>query len=174
MVVLAAGLAALVLAACGGDDDDGGGGNATAATPSTGVVSKQTVDGTRVLVDSDGKTLYSADVEKGGRIHCTGACLSFWDPVTASASNADSASMDLGLKLGVVKRPDGGDQLTLGGKPLYSFSEEGPGKLEGDGFVDDFEGTHFEWSAATTGAGSGSSGSGSSSGGSPYSGNSPY
>ena len=68
----------------------------------------------------------------------------------------------------MVKRPDGADQLTFDGLPLYSFTEEGPGQLDGDGFVDDFAGTHFEWSAATTGAGSASSGSDRSSSPSPY------
>ena len=54
----------------------------------------------------------------------------------------------------MVKRPDGTDQLTFNRLPLYRFTEEGAGQLEGDGFVDDFDGTHFEWAAATTGAGS--------------------
>ena len=55
-----------------------------------------------------------------------------------------------------MKRPDGNEQLTFDGLPLYTFAEEGAGKLDGDGFADDFQGTHFEWKAART---SGSSGS---------------
>jgi hypothetical protein len=70
---------------------------------------------------------------------------------------AQSASADLRVELGVVKRPDGGPQLTFNGLPLYSFTEEDAGQLKGDGFVDDFQGTHFEWAAATTGVGPGSS-----------------
>jgi Secreted repeat of unknown function len=69
---------------------------------------------------------------------------------------------------GVVTRPDGGEQLTFNGLPLYSFTEEGPGQLDGDGFVDDFGGTQFEWAAASTGAGSGAAGSEDSSDSSPY------
>ena len=165
MVVLAIGVAALVLAACGGGDDSG---NATAANagPSSGIVSTQDVDGMNVLADSDGRTLYSADVEKGGMIKCVDACTSFWDPVSASAKDAKSASSDLDMDFSLVKRPDGARQLAVDGQPLYRFSEEGPGKLEGDGFTDDFKGTHFEWSAATTGGGNSSSGSGGSSSGS--------
>jgi Secreted repeat of unknown function len=72
----------------------------------------------------------------------------------------------------VVNRPDGESQLTFEGLPLYSFTEEGPGKLDGDGFVDDFEGTRFEWAAASTGSGSGSGGSNGPTDGSGYS--SPY
>jgi predicted lipoprotein with Yx(FWY)xxD motif len=163
--VLVVGAAALVLAACGGGDD----GNATAADGGSGseVVSIRDVDGTNVLTDSAGRTLYTAEVEQG-RIRCTGACTSFWDPVVASPNEAESASADLDLELGVVNRPDGESQLTFKGLPLYSFTEEGPGELDGDGFVDDFEGTHFEWAAATTSAESAPSGSDAPSDSSPY------
>jgi len=153
MAVLAVGVAALVLAACGGNDD---GGDATAADAGSGsgVVSVRTVDGTDVLADAQGHTLYSADVEKGGQIKCTGMCTSFWEPTTASAKDAKAASTQLELNLGTVQRPDGGRQLTLEGIPLYSFTEEGAGQLDGDGFVDDFNGTHFVWTVAATDAGS--------------------
>ena len=101
-------------------------------------------------------------------IRCTGTCTSFWEPVDASAKQSKSASADLNLDLSVVKRPDGTDQLAFNGLPLYRFTEEGAGQLSGDGFADDFGGTHFEWAAATTGAGSASSGSSGSSSPSPY------
>jgi predicted lipoprotein with Yx(FWY)xxD motif len=157
--------AALVLAACGGNDS--GNGSAPTASGGSGIVSVQSVDGTNVLADSEGRTLYSADVEKA-RIHCTGTCTSFWEPVDASAKQSKSASADLNLGLGLVKRPDGTEQLTFNKLPLYRFTEEGAGKLDGDGFVDDFEGTHFEWAAATTGASSASMGSTQPSSPSPY------
>jgi predicted lipoprotein with Yx(FWY)xxD motif len=171
---LAIGLAALVLGACGGDEDSA---DATAADAGagSGIVSIQSVDGTDVLVDSRGRTLYSAEVEESGGIRCTGPCTSIWDPVGASAKESDSASEDLNLDLGVVERPDGGEQLTYNGLPLYTFTEEAPGQIDGDGFVDDFGGTHFEWAAATTGSGSGSAGSDAPSDDNPYrSYSSPY
>ena len=157
--------AALLRAACGGNDS--GNGSAPTARGGSGIVSVRSVDGTNVLADSKGRTLYTADVEKA-MIHCTGACTSFWDPVNASAKQSKSASADLNLGLGVVKRPDGADQLTFNRLPLYRFTEEGAGQLDGDGFVDDFAGTHFEWAAATTGAGSASMGSNQPSSPSPY------
>jgi predicted lipoprotein with Yx(FWY)xxD motif len=91
-----------------------------------------------VLVDSEGRTLYTADVEREG-ILCTEACTSFWDPILASNDEARSASADLGIDLAVLDRPGGEQQLTFEGLPLYSFTEEDPGQLAGDGFVDDFE-----------------------------------
>ena len=92
--LVAIGLAAVALAACGGGDD-GDDGIATAADTSGGIVSVKSVDGTDVLVDSDGRTLYTADVEKGGRILCTGMCTSFWDPIGASAREAKTAATGL-------------------------------------------------------------------------------
>jgi predicted lipoprotein with Yx(FWY)xxD motif len=167
--VLAMGLAALVLAACGGGNSDsgssGGGSNASSMGASGGVVSVKSVDNSDVLTNSQGKALYTADVEKGGKIMCTGGCLSFWQPADGSAAQAKTAAADLNLKIGLVKRPDGTDQLTLGGKPLYSFTQEGAGKLTGNGFMDAFNGTQFTWSAATTGQTAAASSSGSSSGG---------
>jgi predicted lipoprotein with Yx(FWY)xxD motif len=155
-VALAIGAVAVALAACGGGGEGGDSSNASAADSGagSGTVSIQNVDATDVLVDSAGRALYSADVENGGRIRCTGACTSIWDPVGASAKEAESASADLDVDLGTVKRPDGDRQLTFEGRPLYRFTEEGPGQLDGDGFVDDFEGIHFEWDAATTAGGS--------------------
>ena len=128
------------------------------------VVSVANVDGTNVLADSAGKTLYGAAVEKGGEIHCVAACTSHWKPMLASSAAAEKAAADVDAKLGVVKRPDGNEQLTFDGLPLYTFAEEGAGRLDGDGFADDFQGTHFEWNAART---SGSSGPDSPSDGSP-------
>ena len=46
--------------------------------------------------------------------------------------------------------------------------EEGAGQLDGNGVTDDFDGTHFVWSAATTGASSGSSSMSAPSSSSPY------
>jgi predicted lipoprotein with Yx(FWY)xxD motif len=158
-VVLAIGAAALTLAACGGDEgEDSSEASASAPAAGSDVVSVQSMDGIDVLVDSEGRTLYTADVERE-RIMCTDACTSFWDPVLASSDEARSASADLGIDLAVVQRPDGEQQLSLEGLPLYSFTEEDPGQLEGDGFVDDFDGTHFEWKAAAAPGGAGSSSS---------------
>jgi predicted lipoprotein with Yx(FWY)xxD motif len=153
---LVIGTAALGVAACGSSDDGSG---ASTVGSSTGIVSVAKVDGTDVLADSAGKTLYSAAVEKGGKIHCLDACVSFWHPELASSADAKKAAAELGAKLGVAKRPDGEQQLTFDGQPLYTFAEEGDGMLKGDGFVDDFQGTHFEWQAARTSGGSQSTGS---------------
>jgi predicted lipoprotein with Yx(FWY)xxD motif len=162
-----AAVVAVIVAIGGGGDGDNGNASAANMGAGSGLVSVQNVDGTNVLVDSEGKTLYTADVEKAG-IRCTDGCTSFWEPHAASAKQAKTASSDLDLNFGAVKRPDGESQLTFKGLPVYSFTEEGPGQLDGDGFVDDFQGTHFEWAAATTGARSAPSNSNAPSDNSPY------
>jgi predicted lipoprotein with Yx(FWY)xxD motif len=146
------GAATLGVVACGGS-----GGNAHAST--AGIVSIAKVDGSNVLASSAGKTLYSAAVEKGGMIRCVGACTSFWAPVLGSSADAKTAALDLHANLGVVTRPDGKQQLAFDGQPLYTFAQEGSHKLQGDGFVDDFKGTHFKWAAARTSGSAVSSGS---------------
>ena len=77
---------------------------------------------------------------------CTASCTAIWQPLTVS-SNATTPS-GLGTDIGMVKRPDGGQQVTFKGMPLYSFTEEGPGQVTGDGFKDTFDGTSFTWHAA--------------------------
>ena len=99
---------------------------------------------------------------------CTGSCTSIWKPAMATAKQAQSASSQLDVKLATVKRADGGQQLTLKGVPLYSFTQEGAGELDGNGAADDFNGTHFVWTAATTGGSSGSSTMSAPSSSSPY------
>jgi predicted lipoprotein with Yx(FWY)xxD motif len=150
LLTLVIGAAALGIAACGGSGDES---DAPSVRSGAALLSIATVDGTDVLADSTGKTLYSAAVERDGTIRCVDACASFWEPILASSAEADEASGDLDADLGVVRRPGGEQQLTFGGLPLYRFAEEDAGQLEGDGFVDDFQGTHFEWEAARTSGG---------------------
>jgi predicted lipoprotein with Yx(FWY)xxD motif len=157
--------AALALAACGG----GGGSGATAATgsgmtsSSGDTVSAASVSGSQVLVDSKGQALYSPDQEKSGKIMCTGSCTSIWAPLMASGNAKPTASSDAGT-VGTVKRPDGGEQVTIDGKPLYTFTQEGPNEVTGDGFEDSFGGRSFTWHVIAPGGGSGLSGGGSGSG----------
>jgi predicted lipoprotein with Yx(FWY)xxD motif len=144
-VLFATGAVALVAAGCSSGSN--GGGSAAANPGSSAFVSVATVSGSRVLVDSAGNTLYSPTNEQGGHIHCVGACTSFWKPLSASSTQAQAAKAQVGSSVGTVRRPDGTMQLTYHGRPLYSFSEEGPGQLTGNGFRDAFNGTQFDWAA---------------------------
>jgi predicted lipoprotein with Yx(FWY)xxD motif len=160
--------AAATLAACGGG---GGGGGATAATSSGGgAISVMNIGGAgMVLVDSSGKALYASDQESAaGKVLCTGACNSFWTPVTANGGSPDAGSVP--GKVGTIKRPDGGLQVTYNGKPLYTFTKDQAGQVTGDGFQDAFGGQQFTWHVVSVGnGGSGSAGSTKSGGGGGYS-----
>jgi len=146
-------LTALVLAACGGSDSGGG-------TASSGSTTVSLSDGQ--LVDRSGAPLYSSDQEKSGSIECTGGCTQIWLPLAAPSSGQPTASSDVSGKLGTVKRPDGSRQVTLDGRPLYRFAQDGSsGKATGDGVTDSFGGQQFTWHAEGSAAKSSSGGGGS-------------
>jgi len=168
--------AAGLLAACG---STGGGTSSAAGSASTGAtstgsastgaagavggaaaLSTRQVSGVgTVLVDQSGKTVYTSDQEAGGKILCTGGCLSFWFPVTAASSAAPSAPGGVTGTLNTIQRPDNGQmQVTYNGKPLYTFRlDQAPGDAHGANFQDSFGGTTFTWRAVdASGAQSGS------------------
>jgi predicted lipoprotein with Yx(FWY)xxD motif len=84
---------------------------------------------------------------------CTGACVSFWKPLTIKGNPHGSVPG----KLGVITRPDGGRQVTFDGRPVYSFTQDGPGEVTGNGFMDAFDGQQFTWNVVAVGSGGGSS-----------------
>ena len=119
LVVLgAAGVAALAAAAAG-----------TAATVKTAQSAKF---GT-LLVTSTGLTLYQLGSEKPGTIACTGACAQAWPPLLLAPGAKLAAGTGVSrAKLGTIKRPDHGTQVTFGGKALYRFeSDRLPGAVTG-------------------------------------------
>jgi predicted lipoprotein with Yx(FWY)xxD motif len=149
--------AALVISACGGGGSSSSGGSTPASSADT--VSVRQLSGVgRVLVDQSGKPLYSSDLEASGKIVCSsGACTTFWKPLTLNGGKPTAAAG--AGKLGLIKRPDGSMQVTANGKPLYTFAEDSPGKSKGDGFTDDFDGHHFTWHVVQSGGKTSSSSS---------------
>ena len=122
-------------------------GSASGTTISTGQVSGA---GT-VLTDKAGMTVYEAQQEAGGKILCTGSCLSFWFPVTVTKGTTPSAASSVTGKLGTITRPDGGGtQLTINDHPLYTFKEDtSPGSDKGNDYSDHFGSQSFTWHALT-------------------------
>ena len=164
-IALIATAAALVVAGCGGSDYGGGGSSgssSSSASPAGGggqiSTAKNDKLGQTVLVDGNGMTLYALSAEKEGKFICTDSkCLSAWTPVAGDAEG------DVG-SLAMVNRPDGKQQATYKGQPLYTFSgDKQKGDANGEGFKD--VGT---WHAVTVSgkpASSGGSGGGYGSGG---------
>jgi predicted lipoprotein with Yx(FWY)xxD motif len=151
MVAIAASVA---LAACGDDESDSG---STAAGSTTGTVagadtiSVQSVGGLDALVDADGNALYFNDQDTKGKLACKGECAGIWLPATTQSGQPTSDDSSVAAKLGVVTNPDGTSQVTFEGKPLYTFTEDTPGEVTGNGFTDSFSGVTFTWTAATSG-----------------------
>ena len=144
LIAVAAVVAVAVLAACGGGA--GGGSDSPAAAPSSSsaTVSVEEIgEEGRVLVDSAGKALYTSEEEAEDDVVCTEACADFWIPLTID-QGAPTGDAVAGA-LGVAERPDGTRQVTLDGKRLYTFVEDGPGEVTGDGFSDAFDGQQFTW-----------------------------
>ena len=162
LISAAALTAALSLAACGGSSSSSSS-PAASSSPSSGqTVAVKTIAGLGdVLVDASGMPLYTSNIDAGGAPACNGACADIWKPLTVT-SGSPSAASAVGT-VAVVARPDGTKQVTVGGKPLYTFVQDAPGKATGNGVTDTFAGQQFTWSTVLAG-GTTASGSGSQSG----------
>jgi predicted lipoprotein with Yx(FWY)xxD motif len=138
---------ALLLAACGGDDDEGAS-TIPAAAPEGADVAAAEIDGQSVLVNADGQALYVSDEEQpNGEVLCiSDGCVAFWEPLTIDGS-APVGEVD--GQLGVVARPDGANQVTFDGRPLYTFAEDSAGEINGDGLADTFDGQTLTWHVMT-------------------------
>src|SRR3954470_24449922 len=120
-------LTALALAACGGSST-GGGGNATVAISTTGAG--------KVLVDSQGHTLYLFKKDSGTASNCAGACAAAWPPLRASNMPTVGSGAQASL-VSSIKRSDGASQVTYNGHPLYLYAgDQKPGDANGQGLTD--------------------------------------
>ena len=132
--------AGLLLAACGG-----GAGYGSSSSSSTSPKTTQAAQGAagqtvhtgntdlgKVLVDSNGKTLYAFAADSPGKSNCTDTCLQYWP--AAKAAGTVSHSSDVTAKLATIKRSDGATQLTVNGWPVYTYAaDSGPGQATGQG-----------------------------------------
>lgn len=150
--------AAVLIAACGSSGGNtassGAGGNSgsngNVAAASATVSARQLSGIGTALVTSSGMTIYTpkTPAEVNGNIKCTGSCLSFWFPVTASSVHP--AASGLPGRLGTLRRPDGKTQLTYNGRALYTFRlDTAAGQAHGNNFHDSFNGTNFTWQVVT-------------------------
>jgi predicted lipoprotein with Yx(FWY)xxD motif len=155
-------------AACG----SGSGGTTTSTHQTSGIVgtARNATLGSTVLVNHQGRTLYTLSAERNGHFICTATekipgssqmCLQLWKPLLVKGA-VKAAGIG---SLGTVMRPDGGGrQLTYKGRPLYTFADDhAAGDAAGNGFKD--VGT---WQAATVGAAAASTPATTSSGGGGY------
>ena len=136
-LVAAATFGAIALAACGSGSYSSGSAApkpaAPIATTTTGaaITTGDTALG-KVLVDSNGRTLYGFTNESAGTPTCVGACATTWPPLTVNNAGLP-AGLDAKL-FSIVTRPDGSHQLRAGKWPLYRFAgDAAPGDVNGQG-----------------------------------------
>ena len=107
---------------------------AASTTASTGApITVGTAKGVgKVLVDSNGLTLYYFQKDQNGESTCYGPCEAGWPPLTTEgAPQAGEGAM--ASKMGTTKRKDGTVQVTYNNWPLYTFVEDKkPGEANGN------------------------------------------
>jgi predicted lipoprotein with Yx(FWY)xxD motif len=89
-----------------------------------------------ILVDSDGKTLYLFEADRGGMSNCDGGCAAVWPPVTTGGKASAGSGVASGM-LGTTMRADGTSEVTYGGHPLYWYAgDTKAGDTNGEGLTD--------------------------------------
>ena len=90
-----------------------------------------------VLTDKGGMTLYTFDKDTADVSNCSGDCAVTWPPALVPSDNFAVQGVDKVL-VSTITRADGGKQLTIKGKPLYTFAQDkvcGEAKGQGVGGV---------------------------------------
>ena len=136
----AAGLAAmaLVVAACGSSGSSSASSSspaapassaAAAAPASSSALMTATINGTKVVTNSRGLTLYWFVPDTSTTSKCTGSCATYWPPVKGPAT----AGAGVTGTLGTITRSDGTKQATYDGHPLYTYvGDTAPGQAKGN------------------------------------------
>ena len=121
----------MVLAAgCGSSD---GTSTAKAAGGSSATVSVANTGLGKILVDSQGRTLYLWEKDSGTKSACSGGCAAAWPPLRASGKPTAGGGAKASL-LGTTPRSDGKPQVTYDGHPLYRYQGDSkPGDTTGQG-----------------------------------------
>src|SRR3954470_24369549 len=101
-------LAALAISACG---SGGGGATAAVAPPKTADGAPATVGVAntslgKILVDSQGRSLYLFQKDAQDKSACSGACATAWPPLRVRGQPTDGTGADAQM-LGTIKRSDG-------------------------------------------------------------------
>jgi predicted lipoprotein with Yx(FWY)xxD motif len=134
---------AVLISACGSSSSSSTGSQTSAAaatgSSSSAALVKTATNaklGGSVLTTAQGMTLYRLTGEKAGKFICTSKmCVGIWHPLAAQSGSAPTGS---GVSsLGTVKRPDGTEQVSYKGEPLYTFVKDtSPGQANGQGIKD--------------------------------------
>jgi predicted lipoprotein with Yx(FWY)xxD motif len=141
---------------------------AAASSASGATLGTKTINGTAVVTDSQGMTLYWFVPDTSTTSKCTGSCATYWPPLTGPVT----AGAGVTGTLGTITRPGGATQATYDGHPLYTYAgDTAPGQAKGNG-LNVSGGLWYEMTvsgakpATSTSTSTGGSGGGTSTGGS--------
>ena len=153
-------LLALAAAGCGSSGGTSTA-SATAAGGSSATVGVANTGLGKILVDSQGKTLYLFEQDTGTKSTCSGGCATAWPPLRASGKPTVGSGAKSSL-IGTTPRSDGQPQVTYKGHPLYYYQgDSNAGDTNGQG-VNAFGAPWYVLSASgdaiTTSSSSGGSG----------------
>ena len=85
-----------------------------------------------IVVDSEGRTLYLFDNDKGAGSTCNDVCANSWPPVTTNAKPT-AANRVLARHLSTTRRENGKLAVTYAGHPLYRYAGDSKrGDTKGD------------------------------------------
>lgn len=119
------------LAACSSSDDAGSG--ASASTSDADLSTADSSLGT-IVVDGTGMTAYyfDKDTADSGKSACTADCAASW-PAIETTSTTPTVEGVTGT-VGTITGTDGKPQLTIDGRPLYTYvGDAKPGDVTGQG-----------------------------------------
>jgi predicted lipoprotein with Yx(FWY)xxD motif len=131
---------------------------APASSASGTTLDMTTINGTAVVTNSAGRTLYWFVPDTSTTSKCTGSCATYWPPVAGPAS----AGTGVTGTLGTITRSGGAVQATYDGHPLYTYAgDSSAGQAKGNG-LNASGGVWYEMTVsgakpATTTSGSGTS-----------------
>lgn len=88
-----------------------------------------------ILVDQKGLTLYQFKLDTAGVSNCLSTCGATWPPVYSKGTPVNGSPSQLTGKIDLITRPDGSQQVTYKGLPLYNFTlDTKPGDSSGNGY----------------------------------------
>jgi predicted lipoprotein with Yx(FWY)xxD motif len=119
LTVLAAALLALALTTAGAPRTASPGGTLRATT----------INGTRVLTNSRGFTLYLFAPDSATASKCYRSCAAYWPPVPGPVTAGTGVTGNIGM----IRRTNGSLQATYDGHPLYTYiGDSAPGQANGN------------------------------------------
>ena len=104
--------------------------SAPASSASATTLGMTTINGTAVVTNSKGMTLYWFVPDTSTASKCTGSCATYWPPLIGPVTARSGVTGTLGS----ITRPGGTIQVTYDGHPLYTYAgDSAPGQAKGNG-----------------------------------------